>query len=534
MKKSTTTQELVNIYPDWAKVRSDDQSIGYQLFNALAKPMEDMDKQLERMKKNQFLASVNLDEIDLAYRVALSGVFEFELDESDPVNPIPIAPTIEGLVNGSFVSVDVAEHNDIRSFWYDSIPNRATLESTASGDFMLLNQVVLSFPWSGVAEHHLIDEDAGGGRIWVETDGGIQYVVTNDLNQLQRGRVTLRGITRKGSEEEETIVFPWDEKQPSQKEWKKLTYVDVWDIESGVNVTIRSADFNAPPYWSSFNLRVSANRTKVDEFWAINEDDATLLDRVGLITDEWQQAILGFSDTEAKESWELLTDDLDPVTAVDLAVQPFTDRAWIVTADKQLYCYDLSETMPSGIQELSPRSAGPEVQLEIEDRHITLGEDIVFTPWHARPLKEISRYRIWYQDPNGDKFGLLDGATVAYASDFWAFAGEVKRALSAQITLTPDQRGEYLLVLETDFMDGTSESDRAIVMVQSKTPLASLDLTSLVSGTVLGIDFDSDQRMWIRTASVYYQIGLHADVCLIDYANKILYFKENYDSVRVT
>jgi hypothetical protein len=540
MKKSFTTQELANIFPEWSKVRTNHQSVGYQLLNSLAQPLEKMDTQLEKMRKNEFLTTINQDEIDLTYRVVLPTTFVFDTDTTDPTNTVSLPPTVQGLVittNPTFsgyVDVALAEHNDIQSFWYESVPNRATLDLIASGEYVLLDQTVFNFPWSGTLEHHLKDEEPGGGRLWVETTGGAQYISTNENNELERGRITLRGITRKGTEEEEQMAFPWDEKRPSLKEWKTLSSVDIWDMETGVNVTIRSADFNASPYWSFWNLRVSPTRTKVDEFWAIDSVDSNLINRVGLITDEWQQAMLGFSQKEYKERWEMLDEHWIPVAGVDLAVQPFTNRAWVVDDEKKIHCYSLDETMVSGVSLLQPRSAGPEAQLEVENYNITLGEDIVFTPWHARTLKEIISFRVWYQDPTGTKFGILDGAPVSYTSDFWTTGVSIKRVISAPITITSAYRGEYLLVLETNYIDGSSDSDRAIVSVQYKLPLTTIDLSDIVPDTILGIDFDADQKLWVRTQNFYYQIGLHTDIMLIDYTNKVLYFREDYADVRVT
>lgn len=539
-KKTLTAQELANIYPWWTKIRSDDQSLGFQLLNALAKPMDEMDKQLETMKKNEFLSTVNLDEIDITYKVQLPLDFEFEVDDEGYLLPTSQAPTVQGLVItedpvfSGYVDVTLADFNDIESFWYTSIPNRVTLLEEATGETDLLSQAASSFPWSGTLEHHLVDDNEGGGRIWVETTSGIQYITKNDENEVLRGRVVLKGVTRKGLEEEETIVFPWNEKQPSLKEWRRLTEVNVFDMEDGVNVAIRSADFNQPPYWSWYNLRVSDNRSKIDELWQLGEDN-NKLERVGLITDEWQQALLGFSDKETKDSWDIIGTNWDvSITGVDMAVQPFTERAWVITDNGLLYCYDLEDTMASGVDYLQPRSSGPLAQIECSTRRINLGDDIVFTPWFARPIKEIKRYRFWYQDPNGNKYGILDGDPVSYTSNFWATGIITKRIITDEITITSTLRGEYLIVLETEYIDNTSDSDRILVQVQYKQPLVVMDISDIVSTPCQGIDFDSDQKMWVKANNSFFKLELHTDTMVIDYNSKIIYLKENYNTVKVT
>lgn len=540
MKKSLVTRELVNLFPPNSKVRTSDQSIGFQFLNTVGSSLEKMDKQLEKMRYNQYLSTVNLDEIDLTYRVDLPTTFTFGTDNTDPLSPSYLAPTVQGLVINTlmsgYVDIELVQSNNIKDFWYESVPNRALLETTASGDFVLLNQDAVDFPWSGNLQHHLKDEQ-NGGRVWVETVGGVQYVKQNERGEVDRGEIVLYGTTRKGTKESELLVFPWDEKKPSLKEWKSLDAIDVFNIESGVNIEVRSADFNQSPYWSFWNLRWSDNRTKIDEFWGLGTmEDGTqsTIERIGFISDEWQQVMLGFSDKEEKQSWELLDESWQPVTAVDMAIQPFTDRAWLVTQSGILYCYSLDEIMFSGVRDLQTRTAGPDTELDIDSTHLNIGDTISITPWHARPVKEITRFRVWYKDPSGTKYGLLNGSPVSFTSDFWVFSETLKRSITDTIELTAAQRGEYLFVLETEFVDSTSQIDRAIVQVEYKLPLTTIDLTDLVSEPIVGIDFDSDQKLWVRTATKYYQISLFSDVMLIDYTQKTIYCREQYRDVKVT
>ena len=58
-------------------------------------------------------------------------------------------------------------------------------------------------------------------------------------------------------------------------------------------------------------------------------------------------------------------------------------------------------------------------------------------------------------------------------------------------------------------------------------------LGAVISGTPIGIEFDSDQKLWVNTTIGYYRIDPHYDVVLIDYENKTLYFRENFTEVEV-
>lgn len=536
IKKTKVTQELTNVYPPWSKVRSDDQSIGYQALNALAQRVEKMDMQLWDQERNNFLTTANLDEIDLTYRVDLPTSFTFNLNSTDPTNPVPIVPTVSGLVvdttMSGWVPVTLAQFNDVESLWYTSVPNRAEVGVPVSG----VNHILLqgtsneTFPWSGEVTHHL-----GGGSIWIETDSGVQYITTDSRGNLNRGTVIIRGTTRKDTEESETFIFPWNQKQESRKEWSTIDKIEVYNLEDNVSVKVRSGDFDNEPHLRHYNLKYSDNRNKIDEFFGLS-DDGTKLQRIQYVTDEWQQIILGFSDKEVKEEWDLKDVNGNPVTAVDIALQPFSDRGWVVTRSGMLHCFDLDEEMASGVDLLVGRTPNSEVNLETPERRITLGEDLVITPVHSRPLQEITQYRISYQTPSGSKFGLKNGSPVSITSNFWAYPTQINRYLEDDIVITSSEHGEYLFTIEALMTDGSTHVDKVLVMVQLKNALASIDLSdqlTIPGGATLGIDFDSDQRLWVKINTDYFPVSLYTDSMVIDYDNKIIYTKEKYNSLKV-
>jgi hypothetical protein len=540
MKKSDVTQELVNVFPTWSKTRNDPQSVGYQVLNSVAGPVERMEKQLQTVRDNQYLTTANLDEIDLTYRVQLGTTFVFDEDLTDPLFPCPVAPSVSGVINNVAFPVTIADDNDLQSFWYNSVPNRATLAEVVSGvEDLLLDYTASDVTTTGLFPHHF----TGGGDIFIEATGGVEYLTVED-NIVRRGKAIISGRTRKDTIEEETLIFAWDQKQKMLQEWKEIRSISLFNIEDTVQIEVRSADFNAGPYISPWNLKYSPNRLKIDEFWDVGHNGTIpTLDRIEYQTDEWQQLVLGFSTKEVKDSWELLETTANTisgvnitVSGVDLALQPYSDLAWIATSDNRLLAYDLSELVVSGIDKISTTTPGAHVQLEQEELDVLLGEDIEFEPWHVRPLKEIASYRIWYELPDGQKFGLLNGVSVAFTSNFVVVIPEgtdITRTVESLISITTTQRGEHLVVLEVTFADGEQQEYRRIFRAKYKLPVTTIDISSLVPDTITGIDFDADQKLWVKTTDDYYRINLHADIMLIDYTNRILYFKEDYDLVGI-
>ena len=529
MKKSPITQELVNIFPPWARTRTCEQSIGYQFLNTLAQPMEKMQKSLLRAGANTHLATANLDEIDLIYKVTLPVDYEFDTNDNDNLSSVYLPPTVDGVLNSISYTIEAVDPNTIEAFWYDALPNRATLDDTVTGT----DHSLLSFVASGISEIGEWDHHLDGGTIWVETVGGTRYLETTE-DTLYRGRVVLTGINRQGIEDIETIIFPWDMKQHTVKDWRTITQVEARDMEDEVDIIISSANFNADDRLAPYNIRYSENRKKIDEYWGLGFiGTGSSLDRIGYTSDEWQQLIMGFITKESKERWELLGENYETVSGLDMVLQPFTDRAWMVTEDKHLYCYDIHGDTVSGIDYIDDRTVGSDIQIDLDTTSVLLGEDIIFTPWHVRPVKEIAEYRVWYQQPDGTKYGLLDGSPVAFSSDFWVRSQTLKRNISNLLSITTTQRGEYLLVTEAVFVDGEEQTEKVIVPVNYKLPLTVIDISDIIPESIVGLDFDSDAKLWISTADKYYQVGLHSDVMLIDYENKILYLHEEYDEVGV-
>jgi len=389
--------------------------------------------------------------------------------------------------------------------------------------------IAVLVPQEGEFDHHL-----GGGSIYVETASGINYIGLVD-GQILRAQIILTGTTRKGtSAEKEYIVYPWNQRQRSARDWKQLTKVEATNIPSGVQVTVKSGDFNFNDYVSPWNLRVSNNRNKVDEFWGLGTvNDTPVLNRIGYTTDEWQQLVTMGAEKAVEQSWELLDSSLQTVAGVDLALQPFTDKAWTVTEAGMLYCYDTSDTMPSGISLLRDRTPGTHVQIEADFREYVFGEEIEFIPWHSRPVKEISRYRLYYRDPTGTVSGLDRGTPVPFTDDFWVRGQQLKRTIEDVVLFPTTHRGEYIFTLEAVFIDEEQHTEKVIFRTKHKTPDVEFDISSVVDGTILGLEFDSDQKLWVKTSTGYHRVDLHYDVMLVDFDNKVLYFKEKYDTVDV-
>ena len=110
--------------------------------------------------------------------------------------------------------------------------------------------------------------------------------------------------------------------------------------------------------------------------------------------------------------------------------------------------------------------------------------------------------------------------------------GEINKQ---RLEYTLSQRGTYLITLEVDYTDDTSEKDILPVQAHYQEALARIALPATLQGAT-GIAFDADQKLWLLktgSAPAAYRIHLAYDNMMIDFERKTIYFRENYSSVTV-
>jgi hypothetical protein len=117
----------------------------------------------------------------------------------------------------------------------------------------------------------------------------------------------------------------------------------------------------------------------------------------------------------------------------------------------------------------------------------------------------------------------------------WQYPNAQARVIIDDITVTPAIRGEWLFVVESEFVDGTIHTDKVIARVQYKNPETTIDISDVITAPIVGLDFDADQQLWVLTDDdFYHRLKFHKDIALVDYDNKIIYLHEDYRDLKVT
>ncbi len=281
------------------------------------------------------------------------------------------------------------------------------------------------------------------------------------------------------------------------------------------------------------------SKEDIDLFWdvSLNETEIPILSTLTWQVDEIRSRVNGgFTDTQSLRSWELLDENSQSISVpVDIAIEPFSHRIWIADSDT-IYVYDDTQDLPN-MRVLANKNFDAMSVIEPSSYHISRGEEVQISYTWRRPITDIDKHRVYVYAPDGTAYSIVDGAFVTFdLNDTWITGLPDNRAIRASDNFMLPQRGDWLFFLEVHYTNGIQEIDQKIVSVDSKNALASFPL-SIAGATIEGLDFDSSQNLWvlINVSGTRSKVKIipHYDVMLIDYLNKILVFRENYDQIRV-
>ncbi len=535
--KARLTQRLANTYPPWSLVRSDDQSVGQQFLNAAGINLDKLNKEISRGCAGWHLATTPIPEVAEFYQYRLPGNFTFSRASDDDTELEYETPVVSGYIGPVAFDVALAENNDIDGFWYQAVPDRWELLDITTNSFLVASGFVADSPIRPLLASGLISPV---NRLGIKLDNAESYFgYENGI--LRRGLVQIEGENRELLDINEGHYFLQDEIQYTTQDFSSVSGIHISGIEDDTATTIQitSAEFQNGPYRSPYDLDYDVNGESIPTFWAVESGSVggrTTLDLVVYETPDLALRAEGFSDTYVALSQEFVNSIGSSVNIVDIALEPWSDWLWAVDHTK-LYLYKTDLPYPN-CQTLDGKTAGPASILEISDEYVVPGTTITMNYIWKRPVRSPLRHRIWFSDPVGTKYAVENGVISPYTAtlDFWIYNGEPHdRHLQTHDHFILNDPGVYTFALEVQYSDGTLEVDKKIVYVVQISPLAEYDLTTLgVTGAIVGVDIDSQHYLWVLDHNgVRYKLARHFDSMLIDYTSKIIYFREDYDTVRV-
>ena len=535
-KKHLSTQSIVNAFPDWADIRMHEQSMGYQFANSIGKNLDDLLKQLQRINANYFLPTAIVSDIDVYYRIDLPSSYEFVKADNDDTELLYTPPTVTGVIGTTAYTVTVSGKNNIEDFWYNSVPTRLSHVDTASGIDLIASGYFFQSPLRSLLRTEFIEVP---NQLYVTTSGGILYFGTDEAGFAFRTIVQIAGEDRQGDFQVEELYFVHDETLRTRTEFRTVSGVNCYGPDD-IFLTVKAAGFEHNEHPVVYQGIQETNYLEdMDMFWALGSGtfSGTLLQLKKYDADDIQFRLNGYSGKFAFWETELLTTAGDrAVHPIDLAVEPWSDRVWVVDSGS-LYVYNTDIHYPD-TSVFPRRDYDAAAVIEPSWYNLVVGETVSIDYFWRRPVQGMKAHRVWVEKPDGTKKSLEDGSEVAYHTDTtsWIVGQPLRRKLRPTEEYTLDQRGDYIYSLEVKNIDDTTTLDQKIISVLSKKALRQFGLASIIGthNPIIAVDIDSEYKIWVKDSSgKKYQLKEHFDNMIVDFGRRRIYFRENYDRVKV-
>ena len=553
--KVPALQDLLNVYPAWSRIRQDHQSLGAQVLNSLGLAIEDLRVQTNRELSNNWLQQYDCLALDQISEIDIS---DFDLTYiSDHPGEAVLQISASGLQNGTWYNVELADPNSLESLYYDFIPTRISKYSqTNSGTFIVVNSNIFTVT-SGVASYNSfksLDKTLPfNNRLYVTITDGQVFYSRQDGRQC---KVTIKGKDRNDVEISEIIKFAFNDTRISTHIYSYVDEIDVtglrisdYDLESSSPATIRvtaaAMSSDDRPLMDPNSLTYTQDREISKLLWDITDSttaSGTCLQQYQYETGDIQVLHAGYQDLTLMRETLMRNTTSSGISITDIALNRGRYWLWAVSSGlNKLYCYDLRDLSWPDFGEMRKRKYDSYCRIETTQDIIKPGDSISIDSVLVINAVEPAKARLLHKTPSGNTYMVINNADHTYDKDYWTYRDESINNDPSRITLVPtatmtlSEVGTHLFTLEVEYNDGTKDYDERFVIVDAIDASAEFDLSSIVSGVAVGIDFDIDGRLWVRdSGGVYYALTLHNDRFIVDESNKYAYFFEDYSEVKLT
>lgn len=539
-RKAYSTQYLVNAYPAWSSVRTDEQSLGFQLMNSIGVLFDDLREQNIRIGKNYYLPTSIVSDIDVYYSYQLPDDYIFVKEDDDDTELLYTSPVVSGYADGNVYAVTTATTNSIEDFWYNAIPDRWTLGTVASGAHLLASGTAATSPLNPLTVSGLTHTP---NYLYITVSGSNSCIGLEDNNFVRKGIVQVEGKTRAGADVVEELLFLHDDTIPTKFEYKSIAAsgIRAYGIKERdtSHIHVYSANFNRPSYPTSYELyedTYSEDDEATPLFWSVGSGYTAGTHTLNLEKYDvsLELRIEGFTNKQIILQQEVRTSSGVNIVPRDIAPEPNSSKLWIVDSGN-LYLFNDHLPYPTcNLMETKQYNANSIIVPS--SYYAVVGETITLEYVWMRPTVGLVRHRVSVVHPDGTKYLVEeDGTEIAWDSTVWVYGEPLNRVIRPSSSPQLTSRGQYIYTLEVYYTDDTSSIDQRIIYVVNKDALADYSLNSISpSCTIRGVDVDSEGFVWvIDDAGDKFRIDLHYDNMIIDFEKKVIYFREGYDRIRV-
>jgi hypothetical protein len=502
--RSHLTQVMLN-YFDWndTRVRRGRYTIDAQLLNIAAQQLEMSGLRLDRELGAATLhrCPANIDNSGVYWKQRLPSTFNYSL-ESHAVsasiggNTVALTPYDDQLP----VPTKVAANSN-----FSSIPLADPLLFSATGLGEAKTQ-----SWAAQRLGPFTQAFANRLHFWVDGPG---YSTLNILVRITGQRAPAPAWSDAQTTSSETIKLSSLGWARSKFAWASIQQVQILGLPIGITLSAYTGMFSLP-------MQPDPNRPYTDPMY-----------RDVAFARYWQPGP-GFLTEQYLESdyngWRFIQSYATSQTLSSLVIEPNTWGAFAASGTT-LYYFDRREPLPSNLS-ASALTEEPlyGLDIEVDETQLSPIKFIVLSPvaYAGAPTATSCRYLV--QTPDSNVYALTPNGLFA---EFSATAGWRNGAPPA-LTIPLAQQGTYVFSIQAIGPDESVVQDSTPWLNPAFMPLASFDLSSLVS-QIQGLSFDDRNRLWVWDGTQAIALEMNYDAYVIDQNTQAIYLTDSVNGLTI-
>lgn len=521
MRKGWSTQRLVNTFPLWTDIRTDEQSLGQQLLTPIGGALDDLNLLVETTRLNLSLPTFRESEIGTFYSYKLPDDIQLTFQS----NFVLIAPIVSGLQDNVYYRVEATSDNTIESFWDTAVPSRIDIRDPEiqSADFNIIA--------SGVGSNLVINsfELPFSSTLEISVSGIYEAIQTYGDNVIIP-TFYIDGTSEEGLDRTEEISFLYDGTKRSSFEFLTVSGIRLVGCDEIGEFQICTNKYQMnyldPFRRDSRDLSFYDTSEARTLFWQLSRSD-----KLDLCIYDNSDATLrmdGFSSRSILQSFLLIDEHNNRIEIADFDL---SERYIWAVGNQNLYLFSIDVELPD-YSLLNKKQYDSPAVLVPNSYWVTSGEDIQIDYLWRRPITGLQKHRSWVEKPDGSIYSLENGVEVTYHTDStsWILGEPEDKMIRNPEIYTINQYGSHVYTLETVFTNEEVYIDKKIIHSATMIPLKIFSL----GFDAIGVSIKPDGNLLVVDSGWNTrEIILHYDNMLIDSDKRMIYFRDNYSEVRI-
>lgn len=533
--RSWVTQRVLNSAPLWAEIRKNPVSVGNQLLNPPLRYLQETIQMLTQERFNMFATTVDLNELSLLHYLELPDNMDFTYTEDSSGEQTFVPPTVYATINGTEYQITQAENNDIETLGYNCIVSRIEDGETTYSSIGNVIPLTLATnlgeltPNSMPFASHLYITITGNDVWEVETTDKIYY-----------SKCLLTGVTRKGTTVTEAVPLRYNGTFKTVNEWESITSVELAHVGTDTYISIQMFPWDSDGKLDTQNIIVPYDGGERPLFIDIGTRawGSTLLHKSFTVSN-FDIIRQGVEEKDTYHEIELLDENNLNVNINDFVLKP-NSRFMYAIDNTNFYVYNTELEYPN-TRDLDDQSPDAKISLYSLRWIYTRGTTAYVSTRNDAISDPPSRVRWGLLDPNGSEYYVgLDGTLYSTTQDSWILNQRWEDGVweEQEIPITFLSNGVHIVTFEAQYWDdqfrvSSTLKTKMLLFVPSITPEIQLSLPAAMQNST-NIGMDSDLKLWLKKSNSIRELDVFHDYFLVDYEKKVIWCREDYNSIRVT